>query len=375
MPNRIVITKYNSKYITVFIRNDEAIKIRCTKDIYSKHGSIFLGCIKEIKKNISSSFLTYGNKNKGFIKGSDYKPEAVMPVMVRKKNTGEKLDELTRDYSINGLYVVISDKVKGVSFSKKLSAKFKDQFKDYDIKNAIIRTNAENTDLESILNEYNLLYDIYKRIEGTFEYRTNNSILYDGILDIIDIIFSENIADYDEILTDESDVYNLINDFILNYKALNINIPIKPNYYNDKMISLFSLFSLSKMVDSATERKVYLKSSAYIVFDYTEAMTVIDVNSGNTCFKGNKADIIHRINMEACEEIAKQLKLRNLSGIIVVDFINESDREYEKELKQFMDTLLYNDDCHAKCYGITKLGLMEITRDRKEIPLREQLWK
>lgn len=374
MNNRIVITKYNEKYIIVFIKNDIAIKIRAI-DSYNDYSQlVYLGRVNSVKKNIDSCFVKYGNKT-GFLKGSNKKNESVFPIMLKKETEGNKEDEVTDRITLAGFYVVVSDSIKGISYSNKISAVEKDSINIDSIDNVIIRHNAVNTDKESIINEYKLLTENLLEISNVKDKRTDNSILYKGVPTIIDIISSENLAEFDEVITDDVSVYKLINDYLQIYKEKGIKVNINLKIYDDDTVSLFALMSLSSKIDRAINRKVYLKSDAYITIDKTEALTVIDVNSGTTTFKGDKSSVIHNINIEAAKEVALQLKLRNISGIIIVDFINEYNKQNRDELIKTLNEALKYDDCSAKCHGMTKLGLVEISRKRKQKALKDQLWK
>ena len=374
MNNRIVITKYNEKYIIVFIKNDIAIKIRAIDSYEDYSQLVYLGRVNSVKKNIDSCFVKYGNKT-GFLKGSNKKNESVFPIMLKKETEGNKEDEVTDRITLAGFYVVVSDSIKGISYSNKISSVEKDNINIESIDNAIIRHNALNTDKESIINEYILLSEKLLEISNIKDKRTDNSILYKGVPAIIDIIASENLAEFNEVITDDLNVYNLLNDYLQNYKEKGIKLNLNLKIYDDETVSLFALMSLSSKIDRAINRKVYLKSDAYITIDKTEALTVIDVNSGTTTFKGDKASVIHNINIEAAKEVALQLKLRNISGIIIVDFINEYNNQNKEELIKTLNEALKYDDCSAKCHGMTKLGLVEISRKRKQKPLKDQLWK
>lgn len=374
MSNRIVVTKYESKYIIVFIKDNIAIKIRAIDDYRELSDIVYLGRVESVKNNISSSFIRYKDGT-GFINNSNRKCETVFPVMIKKEASGDKENALTDKITLCGLYSIVSETINGVKFSNKVGESFKNQFDYFELKNVIIRNNAQNTDYDSVINEYHYLISELQRINNIYDKRTENNILYNGLPKLINIIFSEDISEYSEILTDDKDIYDYIDSFFSEYSKKNINMTLPLKLYSDDLVSLKAFISLSSKIDRALNRKVYLDSSAFLIFDYTEAMTVIDVNSGTTRFKGDKQTVIHNINLEAAKEIALQIKLRNLSGIIIIDFINEIDKNKSNELVSFLRKELKNDDSHAKCHGITNLGLIEITRDRKTKPLREQLWK
>lgn len=372
MQNRIVITKYNDKLLVLFIKEDKLIKVSVT-NLLEYSDVVYLGRVQTVKTNISSCFVKYNN-SVGYLPSKNLKAETVLPVMVKKETTSNKENELTDIVSLCGIYTLVSNGVKGISFSSRMSKFDKEKISTEGFKNLIVRINAKNIDSNSVLNEYNYLKEKLDTINNISDKRTENSILYNGMPKIINTIFSEDYSEYGEILTDEQEVFDTINTFFEEYKSHGIEIAIPLRLYDDSL-PLNVLISLSSKMDKATNKTVHLKSDANIVFDYTEAMTVIDVNSGTTRFKGDKAEVIHKINLEAAKEISEQLKLRNISGIIIVDFINEYKKENKEDLLKSLKEYLKDDDCHAKCHGMTKLGLVEITRNRRNKSLREQLWK
>ena len=139
------------------------------------------------------------------------------------------------------------------------------------------------------------------------------------------------------------------------------------------MLPLKSLYSLETAVSSATDRRVWLKSGGYLVIDPVEAMTVIDVNTGKTDKKGSKDDIIRLTDREAAEEAMRQLRLRNLSGIILIDFIDMKEEADREALMRLLRERAKNDPNGTEIVDITKLNLVEIVRRKKGRTLAEQL--
>jgi len=139
------------------------------------------------------------------------------------------------------------------------------------------------------------------------------------------------------------------------------------------MISLTALYSLHSVMDQACQKRVWLKSGGYLIIEYTEAMTVIDVNTGK--YSGNKkqAEAIRMVNMEAGKEIARQLRLRNLSGIILVDFIDMKDPKDQTELMEALRGFVKSDPVKTTVVDMTQLNLVELTRKKEKKPLWEQL--
>lgn len=174
-------------------------------------------------------------------------------------------------------------------------------------------------------------------------------------------------GEYTEIVTDDPKLYRLLADYCpvrLPGKALRL--------YKDGDLSLSSLYSLETKLEPALKPKVWLKSGGYLIIESTEALTVIDVNSGKS-ETGKGGEALRRINYEAAEEIALQLRLRNLSGIILVDFINMKDKESGQELLEYLRSLVHDHKVKTSVVDITPLGLVEITRKKQSRPLAEQV--
>ena len=145
---------------------------------------------------------------------------------------------------------------------------------------------------------------------------------------------------------------------------VNITDRVGLRFYDDKLLSLCNLYSFNAKISEALSRKVYLKSGAYITIDRTEALTAIDVNSAGCNSTHKKEETFYDINLEAAVEIARQLRLRNISGMIVVDFINMADEKHYDELAQCMKSALSEDLVHARFIDFTGLKLAEIIRSR-----------
>ena len=139
------------------------------------------------------------------------------------------------------------------------------------------------------------------------------------------------------------------------------------------MVSLSTLYSLKHELDRVLEKKVWLPSGGYLVIEPTEALTVIDVNSGKNIKKKQKEEMILSINTEAAVEIARQLVLRNISGIIVIDFIDMEQKEHQEKLLHVLRMEIKKDKIPTTLVDITRLGLVELTRKRVQKSLKEQL--
>lgn len=378
---RIVVTKYENKYIAVFLNDDEPVKIRAFDSLNEYPDKVFTALVKDVKPAINASFVRITEKKTGFLKGCGYKAGSLIPVNVKKETIVKKDDEVTDKISLTGVYSIVTNSFKGLRFSKNLKSSFIETFEKrlYDLGiecdfGIIIRSNASNTSYDSVLNEITVQCNNLRKILDTASHRTYGSVVYEGISGLMEFIISENIDEYGSVVTDIQEVYDHIESYISENKSNSISVNISLKKYDDDY-ALSALVSLKRIIDYATMKQVYLKSGAHIVIEHTEALTAVDINSGNTLTKGSKDELIHKVNIEAAEEIIKQITLRNLSGIIIADFINERLEENRTELIDEINRLIKANDKTIKCHGMTKLGLIEFSRKREYKPFREQLWK
>ncbi len=173
-----------------------------------------------------------------------------------------------------------------------------------------------------------------------------------------------------EIVTDQKELYEQLQEYCTVH-----HYDLSVRFYQDSSISLSALYALESKMQAALERRIWLKSGGSLIIDYTEALTVIDVNSGKYEAGKNSREAYQKINMEAAGEVARQLRLRNLSGIIIVDFINMQSAEDNRHLLHYMRELAARDSVPTKVIDMTALGLVEITRQKINKPLREQFQK
>ena len=144
---------------------------------------------------------------------------------------------------------------------------------------------------------------------------------------------------------------------------------LSPTYYQDDLLPLYKLYSIESLLSEIKSRKVWLKSGAYLVIDYTEALTVIDVNTGKFDKGKNKAQTLLKINLEAAIEAMRQIRLRNISGIIIIDFIDMTDNEHKEQLLNQLKAEAMKDPIKTSIMGMTRLNLLEMTR----MKIREQV--
>ena len=233
---------------------------------------------------------------------------------------------------------------------------------------AIIRTCAKDAADEEIKHELMVLFKRLDEALSGWQYKKAYAVLIHKAAAYISDTLNYTFEDA-QIVTDDLEIYNEFLRYFKENGVENREIVL----YNDGMISLENVNNISKLTSMALSKKVFLKSGAYLVIEPTEAMTVIDVNTGKAVKGKNSDEHIFKINIEAAEEIARQLRLRNLSGIIVIDFISMKDETYNRKLLDKLSGFTSKDVLPVKVVDITKLGLVELTRKKVRKPLHQML--
>ncbi|WP_370749852.1 ribonuclease E/G [Eubacterium sp.] len=370
MDNRLIISDfYNNILLGFYFINDELYRIQNFSD-NSLIGNIYCGYVKDVVKNIDAAFVEFGDNLKGFLslKNIEKKPKSGSKILVQV--TGDKIK--TKDYALTLKLNLSSDNLvmvvggSGISISRKITDndtrnRLKSSLSSLDTGEYgfILRTSGADCSMEDILAQADLLKKQYEDILRKFNFSTPKALLFEN--NKIVNACNEFINKYSgEIKTDNENVYKFLK-----------NNRISATYFTDTSISLCNKYALGNHLKNALSKKVWLKSGAYLVIEVTEALTVIDVNTGKAEFHSNKEKTFEKINLEAALEVSKQLRIRNISGIIIVDFINMSKKESYQNLEDILKS--YVDCDYVKCniWGMTHLGLMEISRQKKEKPLNE----
>lgn len=399
MGKKYLILKYNGKILSLLYHDNRLVYAQAEEEEMNILGKIFIAKVKNILKNIHAAFVEIAPGFPCFLSLDDIKNPILVNraydgrilagdeivVQVYKEAAKTKSPAVTCGLSLDGKYCVVSAGKPGIAYSAKLSEKVKKRIgkvleeKDipqiYGTKNGIIiRTNAKclTEDIAPLTGEIQRLSKELEKIKETAYHRTCYSLLSEQPPAYLTYIRDEYEGQYEEIVTDNVEIY----DRILSYSKENPDFALPGvRLYQDKLLPLYKLYSVETRLKEALGKKVWLKSGGYLVIEPTEALTVIDVNTGKTTAGTDVKKTYLHTNLEAAKEIALQLALRNLSGIIIVDFINMEQEEDNEKLMSFLRELLKKDKIRTKLEDITALGLVEITRMKKSKPLREQLRK
>lgn len=352
-------------------------------------GNIYIGRVANILKNIQAAFIEVmpgfscfcsleDMRRPLFTKKIGKQPLCIgdeLLVEVTREGRGQKTPTVSTNLSFPGKYLVLTTEVLTLGISKKIpkgdSARLRALLEphlggEYGL---IARTNAWEASDADIERELQDLKDAYGNLREVASHRTAFSLLRQSdpfYLAYVKGLFWKDVA---KVTTDLPDVYEALCQRL----GLSDGELGKLTYYEDKLVSLPALYNLERELSRALEKKVWLPSGGYLYIEPTEALTVIDVNSGKDLRKKSQEDIFLSTNLEAAKEIARQLALRNISGICVVDFIDMSAKQHRDELMRIFREELKKDKIPTTLVDITRLGLVELTRKKVHKSLREQL--
>lgn len=344
-------------------------------------GEIYKAKVDSVLPGMHSAFLNLGDGRNGFlylndVQNMEVKPGMDMIVQVVKNARKGKGARVSPRISLAGHYMVLIPDGHETGVSRRIEddeerSRLREIAKEIRPKGfgIIIRTVAEGCDKESLCDDIDALLlqweeTLRKAKQCSAPYLIHKDL---GLLERV--LRDELNDDFDEIVVDTEEDKELVEEFIEQF-FVEKNFDI--TYYGEST-PIFDVYNIENQLSELRERKVWLPSGAYLIIDQTEAMTVIDVNTGKFVGSKNLNDTVTKTNMEAAVEIARQLRLRAIGGIIVVDFIDMKTDENNNELIHKLQELFKEDRCKPGVYGVTGLGLVEITRKRARTDTRAAL--
>ena len=400
--HKLIITKvpYVSRYaaddqtktLSVLMNNKECMEISCDiEEERSLIGNIYVGKVKNIVKNIDAAFVeikkgvlcflplseaegaifTTPKDNAKIVVGDE------LLVQVLKDGVKTKAPVVSTNLNFTGRYFVFTTKRKDeLGISNKLGEEDRKRLQEYAQKKAdesfgmIIRTNAKNASEEELNNEYAYLKEVHDRVVNYGIHKTAFSLLMQDEAPYIKQLRNMRQDELDEIITDDKEIYEQAHEFLKAHQPGDLD---KLRFYSDESYSLWKLYGLETILDDAIRTRVWLKSGGYLIIEPTEALTVVDVNTGKYDGNKNAEATFVKINQEAAAETAKQLRLRNISGIIIIDFIDMKTEADKLDVLSTLNSELKKDPVKATLVDMTKLNLAEVTRKKVKKSLREQL--
>lgn len=338
-------------------------------------GEIYKGIVKNIVPAIKCAFIDIGFDKHCFMyldkkfNNLNVKKNDEIIVEVLKEATGDKGPKVINAFTIPGRYAVLETLNLSISYSKKIinpqfkrdAEMFLKRPKDVGI---MIRTNAEKVGLEVIQSEIEHLYSIYKNLLREESYSIKPKLLYRGE-GILDKVLRDSIDEItSKIFVDSEKDFTYIKDFLSYNKYLNIELIL-----HKEPKTLFNFYGLERLILAVKSNKLNLASGGSIVIDKTEGMYVIDVNSGSNVKGKDLRTTAYSTNIEAARLIPKQILLRNLGGIIIVDFIDMDEHENKSKVLEILKEGFKDDKNKTTVFQFTELNLVQIARNRKGKPI------
>jgi len=298
-------------------------------------------------------------------------------VQVSKEPVYEKGAKLTTCFTLPGRFLVLMPNIPRIGISKKIEEREERQrLRELLLNNlpegmgAIIRTTSEHQGAQEILQDLNYLVETWHGIQKRFTEAAPRQILYEDIDLVLQAVRDHLDNDVDAVICDKPETQNRIYKFVKNI-APEHAFKIKKYEGNTP---LFEKFDIEKQIEQALQKKVNLKSGGSLVIEATEAMTVIDVNTGRYIGATNLEDTILKTNLEAAEEVVRQLRLRNIGGLIVIDFIDMASGHNRQKLFRFIEkTLKERDKFQSVVLRVSEFGLVQMTRKRSGKTLVQQM--
>jgi ribonuclease G len=348
---------------------------------HQKAGEIYKARVESVLPGISAAFVSIGDGRNAFLYLNDARDMEIVPnqelvVQVTKTARKNKGARVTPRLSLPGRYLVLipHGEEAGVSrriaddeerrrlrhFAKKLRGD------DYGI---IIRTAAEGMDEEALAQDVQSLLALWREIEHNASLQNAPCLLYKDMGLLGRVLRDEVHGDIDEILVNGEEEFENVRSFAA--RLYGEDCPGVTLYRG--VVPLFEYYGIERELEQALERKVWLRSGAYLVIEHTEALTVIDVNTGKYVGDVDMRHTVLATNLEAAEEIARQLRLRAIGGIVVVDFIDMEFEEDRQSLLARLEEVFQPDRARARVFSLTQLGLVELTRKRGRPDLKSVL--
>lgn len=390
--NKLIITRWKGAILTLLQSERETLQIDVEPDgDQSILGNIYIGKVSNIVKNINSAFVDIGGGQTGYLSLSDdflyyagnrssdgkLRQGDEIVVQVERDAVKTKAPVLTGNLNFTGRYFVLTSGKKQIGFSSKITdSGWKQEIKPYleGLKDEdfgiIVRTNAPGASKKELERELMQLKEAFRRVMDNAKNRTCYSLLYRSDPSYLTGLRDSLKASLEEIITDEPDIYEAVKSYLACYQPEDLK---RLTLYEDSLLPLGKLYRIEKTMEEALGKRIWLKSGGYLVIEPTEALSVIDVNTGKYTGKKTLRDTIMKINLEAAQEIGHQLRLRNLSGIIIIDFIDMEAEEDKKALMERLKVIFSKDPVKTTLVEMTKLNLVEVTRKKIRKPLYEQV--
>lgn len=361
-------------------------------------GNIYKGRVVRVLPGMQAAFVDIGLERAAFIHAQEVMPPATPPeeqasiaqllhegqalvVQVTKDPIGSKGARLTTHLSVPSRHLVympeaghhgVSQRIEDEQERERLRELIELCQSEQEIEVAggfIVRTAAENVGRDELFADMHFLLRLWRKVSERMVTASAPSVIYSDLPLFIRTLRDLMRDDIEKVRIDSRENYLKMLEFAEEFMP---DAKARIEYYPGER-PIFDLYSVEDEIQKALGRKVQLKSGGYLVIDPTEAMTTIDVNTGGYVGHRNLEETIFKTNLEAANAIARQLRLRNLGGIIIVDFIDMEDTEHQRQVLRVLEKALERDHAKTKCTGVTELGLVQLTRKRTRESLEQTL--
>ena len=361
---------------------------RPADDIGQIHGNIYMGRVQNVLPGMEAAFVDIATPKNAVLYRGDVqfdgedvetkdtariehilRSRQMILCQVTKNPIGAKGARLTQEVSIPGRFVVLIPNSKTYGISKRLEDSERRRLRNIldRVKPAqhgvIVRTAAEHATEHELTADMTRLLDEWAAIEEAAKSATGPQLLYREPELAVRVIREEFNADYRGVVIDDRRLYEDVRSYI---QAFNPELADRVEYFDRdaEPLSLFETQHVHEQLHKALDRKVWLPSGGSLIIEHTEALTVIDVNTGKNVGTSNLEQTVFQNNLEAAQEVAHQLRLRDIGGIIVIDFIDMEVKENRKKVVESFRQALSRDKTRTQVFDISELGLVEMTRKR-----------
>ncbi len=389
---KLVITKYKQGILSFVIANNRMESLAYSRQSESGSiGDIYVAKVINVVPHLNAAFIDYLPGKKGFLPLDKYTPVLTnreyngklvagdeVLVQLEKEAVRTKEPVFTLNLSLAGDYCVVTNADTKKGISNKIAKKWKNALHEaipmespYGI---VVRTNAERlaeeNQLQILSEECGRLSEEMQVLLQTARHRTCYSCLRKTTSEYLTQICDKSHSEFHEIVTDDASLFEEMKAYLDNHRK---DYLAMLRLYTDASYPMQKLYGVETKLGELLDKKVWMKSGAYLIIEQTEAMYVVDVNSGKNISIKENEEYIYRINLEAAVETMRQIRLRNLSGIIIVDFLNMKSIDKQESLIKELRQLASQDKIYTNVVDMTPLGLVEITRKKTKPILSQQI--
>lgn len=389
---KVIVNNRTSERRFAVLRGNSAEQIYIdSPKLRSKVGSVFLGIVTKVLPGLNAAFVNLGEEKEGFIHRDElrsfiqdeanieekqkrsishyvHQGEKIL-VQVNKDAIGDKGPRLTGNIELPGTKLIYKPYGRFINVSKKIeNTETRDRLFDFGMhcktseEGILFRTETEHALKEEMMNELHKLRAEFQNIMNKAHERKKAGIVMERDLFFDELVEAIHLYQANEVVVDDLQLKKRLEQVL--------ELPI--TLFQDRE-NIFKKYGIEEEINRALNRVVPISNGAYLVIEETEAMTVIDVNTGKFSSKNQLQDTVVKTNELAAEEIARQLRLREIGGMILIDFINMKSDKERKQIYRKMEQVLRADQRRTNIRGFTALGIMELTRKRTKVSLSEAL--